>query len=134
MTNYNFKIKINPVLKVLWITCGLLLTIIGMIGIVVPGLPTTVFMILASACFFRSSERLYLWIIQNKLFGQHVKNYRLGLGMPKRVKKVAYAFMWLFILLSIGFILSNDLIIIKILIFIAGLIGTFFIKRLPTLD
>jgi uncharacterized protein len=134
MTNYNLKIKTNSVLKVLLMICGLLLTTIGMIGIVVPGLPTTVFMILAAACFFRSSERLYLWIIQNKLFGQHVKNYRLGLGMPKRVKKVAYAFMWLFILLSIGFILSNDLIIIKISIFIAGLIGTFFIKRLPTLD
>ncbi len=134
MTNYNSKIKINSVLKVLWITCGLLLTTIGMIGIVVPGLPTTVFMILASACFFRSSERLYLWIIQNKLFGKHVKNYRLGLGMPKKAKKAAYVFMWLFILLSIGFILSIDLIIIKIVIFIAGLIGTFFIKRLPTSD
>ena len=54
--------------------------------------------------------------------------------MPKKAKKAAYAFMWFFILLSIGFILSNDLIIIKIAILIAGLIGTFFIKRLPTSD
>ena len=134
MTNYNSKVKANSVFKVFWTTCGLLLTAIGLIGIVVPGLPTTVFMILAASCFFRSSESLYRWIVQNKLFGQHVKNYRLGLGIPKKAKKAAYTFMWLFILLSIGFILSNDLVVVKILIFIAGLIGTSFIKRLPTPD
>ena len=48
------------------------------IGIFVPGLPTTVFLILASACYIRSSERLYNWLIKNKTFGKYIKDFREG--------------------------------------------------------
>jgi len=91
-------------------------------------------MILAAACFFRSSESLYNWIIKNKIFGQYVKNYRLGLGMPKQSKKMAYIFMWVFILFSIGFGIPKYLLLVKMVILIFGIIGTLYIKRLPNLD
>ena len=69
--------------RTFWFICGFISMVIGLIGIPVPGLPTTPLMILAAACFAKSSQRFYDWIIQNKLFGHHVKNYREGKGIPK---------------------------------------------------
>ena len=81
----------------MWLGLGLLLTIIGLIGIIVPGLPTTPIMILAAACFFKSSEKLYTWVIQNKYFGEHVRNFREGRCMPFRAKVTAIITMWIFV-------------------------------------
>ena len=69
-------------IRILWITLGSTFVAIGTIGIFVPGLPTTVFMILAAACYVRSSEKLYNWLIRNKTFGKYIKDYREGKGMP----------------------------------------------------
>ena len=73
-------------IRILWITLGSTFVAIGTIGIFVPGLPTTVFMILAAACYVRSSEKLYNWLIRNKTFGKYIKDYREGKGMPMRAK------------------------------------------------
>ena len=68
------KIRTNAVIRYIWLFLGLLLTLIGFIGIIVPGLPTTPIMILAAACFFRSSEKLYNWVLSNKYYGHHIRN------------------------------------------------------------
>ena len=73
--------------RIFWFSCGFLSMVIGLIGIVVPGLPTTPLMILAAACFAKSSQKFYDWIINNRLFGKHVKNYREGKGIPKKVSQ-----------------------------------------------
>ena len=77
----------NPVVRYFWLILGILLSIIGLIGIILPGLPTTPVMILAAACFFRSSKKLYEWAINNKYFGQHVKNFRDYKGIPRKAKQ-----------------------------------------------
>ena len=64
--------------RILWIVLGCLFVFIGTLGIFVPGLPTTIFMILAAACFIRSSEKLYKWLINNKYFGKYIIDYREG--------------------------------------------------------
>ena len=56
----------NPVLKIFWISTGLFFVGLGAIGAVIPGMPTTVFLVLAAACFIRSSQELYNWLIKNK--------------------------------------------------------------------
>ena len=61
--------------RLLWIFLGSLFVGIGTLGIFVPGLPTTVFMILAAACYIRSSEKLYNWLIKNKIFGKYIKDF-----------------------------------------------------------
>jgi hypothetical protein len=76
-------------LRWLWLVGGLTALVLGGIGIVVPGLPTTVFLILAAACFTRSSPKLEAWVLGLPRFGAMVRDYRDGLGMPRRTKAVA---------------------------------------------
>ena len=110
----------------------MLLTVIGLIGIVVPGLPTTIFMILAAACYFRSSQKLYNWVINHKYFGSHVKNYREGKGMPLKAKIISLLMMWFFVFFAIFFALATKLLVLRIIVFLAALIGTKTILNLPT--
>ena len=105
---------------------------LGMIGVVVPGLPTTPFMILAAACFVRSSDRFYKLVIKNKIFGKTVLDYRSGKGMPFRVKIIAWAMMWAFGLYAVFIGIPESLLYVRILVFILLIIGAIFIYRVPT--
>jgi uncharacterized membrane protein YbaN (DUF454 family) len=73
----------------LWFAGGLLSVGIGGIGVIVPGLPTTVFFIVAAACFSRSSPRFEQWVLNLPKIGGTVRDYRAGLGMPRRSKVIA---------------------------------------------
>jgi uncharacterized protein len=73
----------------LWFAGGLLSVGIGGIGVVVPGLPTTVFFIIAAACFSKSSPRFEQWVLNLPKIGGTVRDYRAGLGMPRRSKIIA---------------------------------------------
>ena len=73
----------------LWFTAGLLSVGIGGVGVVVPGLPTTVFFIVAAACFSRSNKRFEQWVLDLPRIGQLVRDHRDGLGMPRRAKVMA---------------------------------------------
>ncbi len=84
-----------------WITIGLLCVGLGGVGIVVPGLPTTVFFIAAAACFSRSSPRLEAWVLGLRGIGPMVRDHRDGLGMPRRAKVVATACIVGFVSLGI---------------------------------
>lgn len=75
----------------LWATAGLICVGVGGVGVVVPGLPSTIFFIMAAACFTRSSPRLEAWVLRLPGFGQAVRDYRAGLGMPARAKVAAVA-------------------------------------------
>ena len=73
----------------LWFAAGLLSVGIGGIGVVVPGLPTTVFFIIAAACFSRSNKRFEQWVLDLPKIGRLVRDHRDGLGMPRRAKVMA---------------------------------------------
>lgn len=75
----------------LWFVGGLLSVGIGGVGVVVPGLPTTVFFIVAAACFSKSSPRFEQWVLNLPKIGRTVRDHRAGLGMPRRAKVVAVA-------------------------------------------
>ncbi len=109
--------------------------VIGLIGIVVPGLPTTPLMILAAACFAKSSQKFYDWIINNRLFGKHVKNYREGKGIPKKSKPVILSTLWFFVLFAVLIAIPDSAPpISKISTLILAVIGTIFILRIPNLS
>lgn len=72
-----------------WCAAGLAAVGLGVLGIVVPGLPTTVFFIVAAWCFSRSSPRLERWVLGLPRIGPMVADHRAGLGMPRRAKVVA---------------------------------------------
>ena len=73
----------------LWFMAGIVSVGIGGIGVVVPGLPTTVFFIVAAACFSRSNKRFEQWVLDLPRIGQLVRDHRAGLGMPRRAKVMA---------------------------------------------
>ena len=72
-----------------WAAFGLLFVVLGGIGVVVPGLPTTGFLILAAWCFSHSSPRLEAWLLSLPRFGPMIRDYRAGLGMPRAAKRWA---------------------------------------------
>ena len=106
---------------------------IGLIGIVVPGLPTTPIMILAAACFFKSSEKLYDWVLQNKYFGEHVKNFREGRCMPLKAKVTAIITMWIFVSISIFIGIPDTMIFIKGITILGAAIGTGYVASLKSI-
>ena len=119
-------------IRILWILLGSLSVGMGVIGIFVPGWPTTIFLIVASYFYIRSSRRLYNWLINNKLLGIYIKNYLLGKGMPLKAKLISLIIMWLFGLLSILVWIPNDLFLIRSIVLLLLVIGTFFIIRVKT--
>jgi uncharacterized membrane protein YbaN (DUF454 family) len=94
----------------LLIGAGTLSTGLGIIGIFIPILPTTPFLLLAAACYMRSSERFYQWLINNRIFGSYVRNYIEGRGMPVKLKIFIIFLLWLTIGLSITFGVQNTII------------------------
>lgn len=74
-----------------WFAGGWVAVGVGGLGVVVPGLPTTVFFIVAAACFSRSSPRFERWVLDLPRIGPLVRDHRDGLGMPRRAKVFAIA-------------------------------------------
>ena len=115
----------NFLLKWLWVFLGCLFVGLGAIGAVIPGMPTTVFLVLAAACFIRSSQKLYDWLIANKTFGPYLKDYREGKGIPFRAKIVALTMIDIFV--SFAVFIAIEVKPIKILVGLIGLIGFLFV-------
>lgn len=112
-------------MRIAWLAFGLLSVGIGAIGIVVPGLPTTVFFIVAAACFSRSSPRLERWVLGLRGIGPLVADHRAGLGMPRRAKGWAIGSIVVFCGLSAGFLVDNT--VVRLTIAAAGLVGVAYV-------
>ncbi len=115
----------------LLIIAGTIFTGIGIIGILVPVLPTTPFLLLAAACYVRSSRRLYNWLLNNRLFGTYLKNYLEGKGMPLRIKLMTILLLWTAIMCSILFAVQE--LIIRLILLIVAVGVTIHITLLETI-
>ena len=80
-------------LRLLWVMAGLLSLAVGVIGIVVPVLPTTPFVLLAAFCFSRGSARFERWLLDHRLLGPIVLDWREHRAVPLPAKRLAYAMM-----------------------------------------
>jgi uncharacterized protein len=104
---------------------------LGTLGIVVPGLPTTGFFVLAAWAFSRSSPRLEQWVLDRPGVGPLVRDYRNGLGMPRRAKVIAITMLVVSCSLSATF--GVDRLVIRLVIVAAGAVGVAWILwRVPT--
>ena len=81
-------------MKIALSICGILCVLLGIVGIFLPLLPTTPFLLLASACFARSSTRAHRWLLNHGIFGEYLRNYEAGRGIPARAKVLALVMMW----------------------------------------
>lgn len=77
------------------IVLGTLSAALGLLGVLLPLLPTTPLLLLAAACYARSSRRFYLWLTTNRLFGSYISDYREGRGISVGHKTLTIAILWL---------------------------------------
>lgn len=129
----NEKIKNNAgkVKKSIYLICGILLLAIGILGIFLPLLPTTVFLILSSYCFMRSSPALNKWLTNHKHLGVYIKNYRDRTGIPMSSKISSLLMLWISITASAFFFTEN--IYIRLLLMAIAIGVTIHILLLKTL-
>ena len=106
--------------RVFFIVAGCIAVILGTIGVVVPGLPTTPFVLLASWCFYKSSPRLQAWLLQSFL-GKYIRDYKEKGGLTMRKRLYIIALMATMVSVSIIFFIPNKTV--DIIVGIAGLIG-----------
>lgn len=129
--------KGQKIIRAMWLAVGVVCVSLGAIGIVLPILPTTPFLLAAAACFCKSSPRMYDWLLGNKLFGEYIRNYKEGRGLPMRTKITALTVMWATIGISSVFLLSrllpSQLVLPMQIVMIAVAVGvSIHILRLPT--
>ena len=119
----------NRFFRYLLISTGTIFLGFGIIGIFLPILPTTPFLLLAAACYARSSKRFYDWLMNNRWFGTYIKNYRDGRGVPLKFKIFTITLLWITIIVSVFLVMNNYWIkIILILIAIGVTIHILTIK------
>jgi uncharacterized membrane protein YbaN (DUF454 family) len=105
-------------IRILLILAGTVSVGLGILGIFVPVLPTTPFLLLAAVCYARSSQRLYGWLLNNKWFGNYIRSYLERKGIPLKIKALTITLLWITIGLSVAFAVQG-IIVRLILVFIA---------------
>ena len=129
--------KGKKIKKVLWLVVGFICLGLGSVGIVLPILPTTPFLLAAAACFCKSSTRMYNWLLGNKWFGEYIRNYKEGRGLAMKTKITALTVLWVTIGISTVFFLNRllppQLVLPMQIIMVAIAVGvSIHILRLPT--
>ncbi|WP_372861149.1 YbaN family protein [Spongiibacter sp.] len=110
------------------IAVGWLSFALGMIGLLLPVVPTSPFLILSAACFLRSSPRFYHWLTQHPWFGRYIRYYMEGRGIPTKIKVLILLLLWIMIL-------SSALLIVRIpwvtatLCSIAALVSIYILRQ-----
>jgi hypothetical protein len=84
----------SRLMKALLVVCGTLCVALGVLGIFLPLLPTTVFLLMAAACYARSSERFYQKLVGSRWLGGYIRNHREGRGMRRRDKAITLVMLW----------------------------------------
>ena len=106
--------------RIFFVVAGCIAVILGTIGVVVPGLPTTPFVLLASWCFYKSSPRLQAWLLKSFL-GKYIRDYKEKGGLTTRKRLYIIALMATMVSVSIIFFIPHKTV--DIIVGIAGLIG-----------
>ena len=126
-----FGKKLNSVQRFLLMVAGSLALGLGLLGIPLPLLPTTPFLLLSAYCYARSSERFYYWLINHRYLGEHIRNYRDHRGTTAQVKKGSIALLW--ITISISAIFAVTLTWVRLLLLAIAIGVTIHISSLKTL-
>jgi uncharacterized protein len=120
----------RPLKQRVLFACGWTALGAGVVGLVVPVLPTVPFVLLAAACFLRSSERWHQWLVTHPVFGRHVADYLAGRGLRPRAKILALATLWGSVLLSV--VLVVPILAVDVLLVAVAAAVSIYLLRLPT--
>jgi len=119
----------NPIIRYALFSLGWISFALGMIGLLLPVIPTSPFLLLSAACFLRSSPRFYIWLTEHRWWGRYIRYFLDGQGIPRRIKVLILSMLWIMIL-------SSALIIVKIFwvsvtMVITAMAVSVYIIRLP---
>jgi len=118
----------NPIIRYALFGLGWISFVLGMIGLLLPVVPTSPFLLLSAACFLRSSPRFYTWLTEHRWWGRYIRYFLNGEGIPRRIKVLILSLLWIMIL-------SSALLIVKIvwlsatMIIIAGLVSVYITRQ-----
>jgi len=115
---------------VLYGAAGFVFLTLGIAGYFVPGLPGTVNLLIALWLFSMSSERMHEWMLTNKYFGRSLRDYKAGLGIPRKIKVIAVTSIVLAVSFSTIVAIHNP--IARIALIGLGLVGVWFVLTRPT--
>jgi uncharacterized membrane protein YbaN (DUF454 family) len=116
--------------KGLFVVAGSIFLALGCVGIVLPILPTTPFLLLSAACYYKGSERMHRWMLNNRWFGNYIKNYKEGKGLSLKAKVLTLALLWIVISYSALFVVN--VLIIQVILFAIAVGVSLHIVTLPT--
>ena len=123
--------KTSRLSRGLWTFAGTFFLAVGLIGIFLPVLPTTPFLLLSAACYFKGSRRMHDWLLNNRWFGSYLRNYREGKGVSVKVKVISILALWTTIGYSAFYVI--DILIVRIVLLVVAIAVTLHIAYLPNL-
>ena len=115
----------------LLVAAGFISVGIGVVGVVVPLLPTTPFLLLAAYCFLRGSPRWHAWLLGNRVFGRYIHDYLTQRAVPRRTKIAALVVLWVCLIVSAALV---RIWYVAIILAVIGIAVTIHILRLRTLE
>ena len=115
--------------SLLWLA-GSVALVLGLIGVVVPGLPTTPFVLLAAACYAKASPRLHAWLLNHRLTGPLLRDWEAHRSLTRRTKTIAVVSMLAMVSFSIWSF--RHLWIAQVVLLVLGAIGAWVVLRIPT--
>ncbi len=121
----------NKFIRLGLIVAGTFFVALGFIAIFIPLLPTTPFLLLAAACYAKGSKKFYNWLLNNRLFGEYIKNYLAGKGVSARTKILSILLLWLTI--SYSAIFAVPILVGKVILVVIAVAVTLHILSIKTL-
>lgn len=125
---HNRQTLSQSIVRVLLFSVGSLSVVLGVVGIFLPLLPTTPFLLLAAACYVRSSDRFYSWLVSHPVLSKYILAYLNGQGIPRKAKYYTLLVMWLTMSVSAAIV---PLWQVSVLLLCIGLGVSAYIWRLP---
>ena len=120
----------RDLIKIVLNIIGVVAVVLAILGVFLPLLPTTPFLLLASACFARGSTRLHGWLLANKVCGEYLRNYEQGRGIPLRGKVTALVILWASIIWSV--LTVNPAALKVMLLCVASGVTIYLVLYVPT--
>jgi uncharacterized protein len=108
-------------LKIFFISAGTICLFLGILGIFVPGLPTTPFLLLTAGLYARGNDRMYRWLLNNSFFGSYITQWQKTRGLTLRTKIKSVVLMCLMVSVSVIFMIDST--VVRIIVILSGLTG-----------
>ncbi len=124
------KINKRKSVRIFFLILGMVFLILALVGVVLPGMPTTVFVLLAAWSWAKSSEKFHDWLLNHNLFGQMVRDWHEKRAMPRKAKYIAWTMMGLSSIF-LFYRLPADLLWVAVLTSVLCLATAIWMARLP---